>query len=92
MERESFCLDLEWERFQTADASKFDRLSKRASGPQGALGNSQVERIPQRSRATDILRRQIGNRAFFLALEMQALRVNLSEMNFHWRKLSGFIA
>ena len=33
--------------------------------------------------AADILPREIGNRAFFLALEMQAVGVNLSEMNFH---------
>ena len=92
MERKRFCLDLEWERFQTADASKFDRLSQRTSRPQGALGNSQVERIAQRARATNVIRLEIGNGAFFLALEMQALRVNLPEMNFHWRRLSEFIA
>ncbi len=78
--------------FETTNAPQLDRLSEIAAGPQGALGNSQVERIPQRAGATDILRLELGNRAFFLALEMQALGVNVPEMNFHWRSLSEFIA
>jgi hypothetical protein len=92
MERKRFCLELEREGFQAADTPKFDWLSQRARGPQGSLGNSQVERIPQRPGATDILRRQIGDRAILLALEMQPLRLYLSKMNFHGRNPPGFIA
>lgn len=88
MDRKSFCFDLEWKRFETTDAPKLDRLSKRASRPHRSLGNSQVERIPQRSSAADILLREIKNRAFFLALEMQTVGVNLSEMDFQFLNLA----
>jgi hypothetical protein len=76
-------LDVEWKRFETANASKLDRLSERASGPDRPLGDSQVERITQRSGAADIFLGEFGNLAFFLALEMQTVGVNLSEMDFH---------
>ena len=83
MDRKSLCFDIEWKRLEAPDAAKLDRLRQRASRPERSLGNSQVERIPQRSSAANILRREIENWAFFLALEMQAIGVNLSEMNFH---------
>jgi len=83
VDRKSFCFDIEWKRIETPDAPKLDRLHERASRPERSLGDSQVERIPQRSGAADILRGEIGDGAFFLALEMQAVGVNLPEMNFH---------
>jgi hypothetical protein len=91
MKRESFCLDLERKRFETADALKLDRLSERATSPQGAFGNTHIERVAERPGTADILCRQIGNGAFLLAFEMDTVGVNLSEMNFHSREPSEFI-
>ncbi len=92
MQGESFRLDFEGKGFETADALELDRLSDLATGPQCAFRNSHVERIAERSGAADIFCCKIGDRRFFLAFEMHTVGMNLSEMDFHSRKLSEFIA
>lgn len=83
MKGESFRLDVEWKQLETADALELDRLSELATGPQCTFRNSHVERVAKRSGAAHIFCREIGDRRFFLALEMQTVGVNLSEMDFH---------
>src|SRR5437588_1520016 len=83
MDRESFHLDVEAKRFEAADAFQFNRLREMTRDPERAFRNAEIERVTQRAGAYDTFRRQIRNRTFLLALEMEPIGLNLAEMNFH---------
>ena len=83
MDRESLHLDVEPKRFEAADAFQFNRLREMTRGPERAFRNAEIERVAQRASAYDTFRRQIRNRKFLLALEMEPVGLNLAEMDFH---------
>src|SRR5437763_522516 len=83
MDRESFHLDIEPKRFEAADAFQFNRLRETTRDPERTFRNAKIERVAQRASADDTFRRQIWNRTFLLALEMEPVGLNLAEMDFH---------
>jgi len=85
MDRERGHFDIESEWLEAAHAFQFDRLDKMAGYPKRAFRNPEVQRITQRSHTNDIFRRQIGNRTFFFAFEVQTVGLDLAEMDFHWK-------
>src|SRR2546423_9968794 len=83
MNREGGNLDFETEWLQASHAFELDRLSEVAGHPKRAFGDSEIERVTQRPGANDVFRGQLWNWAFLFALEMQALGLDLPEMDFH---------
>lgn len=85
MNRKGFHCDIERKRLEATHAFQFDRLRKHPCHPQSAFRDAEVERITERAGADDTFRSEIGNRAFLLTLEMEAVGLNLAEMDFHWQ-------
>src|SRR5438270_10841659 len=83
MDRESFHLDIEPKRFETADAFQFNRLREMTRDPERTFRNTEIERVAQRASAHDTFRRQIRNRTFLISLEMEPVGLNLAAMDFH---------
>jgi hypothetical protein len=71
----------EW--LEAAYAFQFDRLDKGAGDPKRAFGDPEVQRVPERPGALDLFRGQLRDRTFLFAFEMQAVGLDLPEMDFH---------
>ena len=83
MDGESVDFDVEPERLKAAHAFQFDRLNEIAGHPKRAFRDPEVQRVTQRPGADDIFRSQIENRTFLFAFKMQAVGLDLAEMDFH---------
>ena len=86
MDGKSFYRDLERKRLETTNAFQFDRLNERPRRPERPFGNPEVERIAQWPAANHVFGGKLGNRTFFLALQMESVGWNLAEMDFHSEK------
>ena len=84
MDREIRNLDRVHETFETGNAGQFDRLRERATGPERAFGNPEIERVSQRTGANDFVPLELGDWAILLAFQVEAVGWNLSQMNFHF--------
>ncbi len=71
------------ELLQTGHANHLDWLRERAVSPERTVGDTDIERIAQWSRADGAFFRQLRDGAFLLAFEVETLGSDLSEMNFH---------
>src|SRR5262249_17498811 len=78
--------------FKARHATQLYWLRKRASRPECASSNAQVDIEVQRASATNSLCFEVVDRAIFVPVQMQALRGNLFEMNFHSATLSTVIS
>ena len=65
-------LDVERKRLETANATQLNRLGQRPINPKRTFGNPHLEGVAKGPGAARLLRIELGNRAIFLALEMES--------------------
>src|SRR6266403_1835111 len=83
MDGEGVDLDVITEGLEAAHAFHFDRLDEIARYPKRAFRDPEIERITQRPGADDVFRGEFGNRTFLFAFEMQAISLDLAEVDLH---------
>src|SRR5207248_3690077 len=83
VERKRRNLDFVLELFEAGHAAQLNRLRDHPIGPKRAIGNSKVQAVTHRPNAANFRRRDVAEGTIFFALQMQASRRNLIQMNFH---------
>src|SRR5437764_9723042 len=68
---------------QARYATQLHRLSQRASCPKGPSSNAHVDVVMRWAGTTNSFCFKVVDRAILIPVQMQTLRRNLSEMNFH---------
>jgi hypothetical protein len=77
---------------QTRYATQFYWLRQRAARPKGTSSNAHVDVVMQRTGTTNPLFVKVMDRAILVPVQMQTLRRNLLEMNFHPLNLSNVMS
>jgi predicted RNA methylase len=90
VERKRRNLDFVLELFEAGHAAQLNRLRDHPIGPERAIGNSKVEAVTHRPNAANFRRRDVAERTIFFAVQMQASRRDLIQMNFHAASFSKF--
>src|SRR4029077_13690447 len=85
-------LNVVHKNLQARYATQLRWLRQRASCPKSTSSNAHVEVVMQRARTTNSLCFKVVYRAILVSVQVQTLRRNLFEMNFHSSNLSNVIS